>query len=198
MSTIAEYLRLLASSGITLHLGEHELLVRSERGIVDSPLKSEIENRLSEIVHFLSGVETKDPRNSYAEVALDDPMAVSSVQRRLWFLRQQHDNSSAEHVPMTWHGTGALNIAALRAAVDHLVARHEVLRTNVYLHSDQLYMRRADCSRWLVETLDLLGATPESPNLSAERVSSSRAASTFMTTHSYALRYFSIRPIVSH
>jgi amino acid adenylation domain-containing protein len=56
--------------------------------------------------------------------------AVSSAQRRLWFLAQLgQDASRAYHLPQAWLVDGPLDHAALRRALDALVARHEALRT---------------------------------------------------------------------
>jgi amino acid adenylation domain-containing protein/non-ribosomal peptide synthase protein (TIGR01720 family) len=57
------------------------------------------------------------------------PLPLSFAQQRLWFLDQFEPNSTEY---LTWYGVrlhGALDIAALKAALTKLVARHESLRT---------------------------------------------------------------------
>ncbi|MEW1775128.1 amino acid adenylation domain-containing protein [Streptomyces sp. NPDC086777] len=66
---------------------------------------------------------------------------LSHAQRRLWFLHRIHGGSAAYHVPYALHLTGALDVAALRAALDDLVARHEILRT-VYPERDGVPFQR--------------------------------------------------------
>ncbi|MBF6352929.1 non-ribosomal peptide synthase/polyketide synthase [Nocardia flavorosea] len=54
---------------------------------------------------------------------------LSLAQQRMWFLNRFDNRSAAYSVPMAVRLTGALDVAALGAAVGDLVGRHEVLRT---------------------------------------------------------------------
>ncbi|HEX6095008.1 MAG TPA: non-ribosomal peptide synthase/polyketide synthase [Thermoanaerobaculia bacterium] len=59
----------------------------------------------------------------------NQPLPLSLAQQRLWFL-DQLDGSAAYHIPTSLRLIGDLDVTALRAALDRLVARHEVLRTS--------------------------------------------------------------------
>jgi amino acid adenylation domain-containing protein len=54
---------------------------------------------------------------------------LSFAQRRLWFLEELGEVGSTYHIPLRLRLTGPLDGAALRRALDRIVARHEVLRT---------------------------------------------------------------------
>jgi amino acid adenylation domain-containing protein len=56
-------------------------------------------------------------------------MPLSFAQRRLWFLDQLHPQSALYNVVAALRLEGALDIDALRLALDELVRRHESLRT---------------------------------------------------------------------
>ncbi|GAB0103345.1 hypothetical protein JMUB6875_23180 [Nocardia sp. JMUB6875] len=54
---------------------------------------------------------------------------LSAAQLRMWFLNRLEPESPAYNIPGAFDIEGALDITALRAAVDDVVARHESLRT---------------------------------------------------------------------
>ncbi|KAB1159166.1 non-ribosomal peptide synthetase, partial [Micromonospora sp. AMSO12t] len=58
-------------------------------------------------------------------------LPLSFAQRRLWFLEHLGRVGHAYHMPLALQLDGRLDHDALRAALDALVARHEVLRTRI-------------------------------------------------------------------
>ncbi|MEV7229556.1 amino acid adenylation domain-containing protein [Polymorphospora sp. NPDC051019] len=59
------------------------------------------------------------------------PLRLSFAQQRLWFLERLGGVGPAYHMPMALRLDGWLDRSALTAALDALVARHEVLRTRI-------------------------------------------------------------------
>ena len=59
----------------------------------------------------------------------DQPLPLSFAQQRLWFLSQFDGTGEAYHIPGGLRLRGRLDHAALRRALDRIVARHEALRT---------------------------------------------------------------------
>ncbi|HSR22931.1 MAG TPA: condensation domain-containing protein, partial [Candidatus Eisenbacteria bacterium] len=53
---------------------------------------------------------------------------LSFAQQRLWFLEQLHPGRAVYNLPVGWRLRGDLDLAALRAALDGVVARHHTLR----------------------------------------------------------------------
>ncbi len=86
---------------LAAHVGE---LRRSQCGIVDAPI---------------------------VPVARGGALPLSSAQRRLWFLHQLDPDESAYNIPAAYRITGALDVAALQAALNEIVRRHESLRTAI-------------------------------------------------------------------
>ncbi|MFC4590846.1 non-ribosomal peptide synthetase [Sphaerisporangium corydalis] len=63
-------------------------------------------------------------------------MPLSSAQQRLWFLDQLEPGGDEYLIRVALRLTGDLDVAALRGALSHLVARHEVLRTRFAADED--------------------------------------------------------------
>lgn len=61
-----------------------------------------------------------------------DQLPLSFAQQGLWFLDHVDDAGRAYHMPMGARLKGPLDRSALQRALDHLVARHEVLRTTFH------------------------------------------------------------------
>ncbi|MCC8365342.1 amino acid adenylation domain-containing protein [Xenorhabdus sp. PB61.4] len=75
-----------------------------------------------------------------APISARDPqqeIPLSWAQQRLWFLAQLDPAAlTAYHIPAALHLKGQLNTAALQAALDRIVVRHEILRTTIGLAED--------------------------------------------------------------
>lgn len=61
--------------------------------------------------------------------ASDAPAVLSFSQQQLWFLTQMESDSAAYNIPLALRIKGSLNVDALRASLQEIVQRHEVLRT---------------------------------------------------------------------
>ena len=57
-------------------------------------------------------------------------MPASAVQKRLWFVQQLLPTSAAYHMPLGLKFNGDVNVTVLERAINMLIARHEILRTN--------------------------------------------------------------------
>src|SRR5205807_2968462 len=93
-------------------------------------------------------------------------LPLSFAQQRLFFLAQMEEASKAYHVPLGLHLKGELDTAALRRALDRIVARHEALRTTFVLIDGEPVQRIAPAAETRFHLLeqDLRGH----PNAPAE------------------------------
>ncbi|NNB89170.1 non-ribosomal peptide synthase/polyketide synthase, partial [Corallococcus exiguus] len=94
-------------------------------------------------------------------VSREQPLPLSFAQQRLWYLQQMEPTSSAYNNPAIFRLKGDLDRAALQAALDAMVVRHEVLRTTYALEGDHAVQvihppRGLPLQHW-----DVPGDTPE-------------------------------------
>ncbi|GGS82824.1 condensation domain-containing protein [Nonomuraea spiralis] len=93
---------------------------------------------------------------------------LSFQQARLWFLHQLDPGNAAYHMPVTLRLDGELSMETLRAAFQHVVDRHEALRTR-FEPDTQV---QAVLESWAVtpELVDLSGLAPEARRRELDRV----------------------------
>jgi amino acid adenylation domain-containing protein/FkbM family methyltransferase len=72
-----------------------------------------------------------------ARVRREGALPLSFEQQRLWFLDQLMPGNPFYNLPVAYRIIGALDMAALEAGINHIVERHEVLRT-VFTTRDDL------------------------------------------------------------
>ncbi|MFF9690814.1 amino acid adenylation domain-containing protein [Streptomyces sp. NPDC014623] len=142
-------------------LGGHSLLatrlvarVRTARGIevpiralFDSPTVAQLADRIRD-----RGFDTVT-RPALRQTDRPGTLPLSFAQRRLWFLHHLEGPSRAYHVPWLLRLTGELDTDALHAALQDLVARHEVLRT-VFPDQD------GEPCQWILDPADASAAMP--------------------------------------
>jgi amino acid adenylation domain-containing protein len=82
----------------------------------------------------LAGIIQRAQASTMTRIETTDrsqPLPLSLAQQRLWFLHQLDPSASAAyHMPAALRLTGRLDVPALQATLDRVVARHEGLRTS--------------------------------------------------------------------
>ncbi|HEX3475167.1 MAG TPA: amino acid adenylation domain-containing protein, partial [Kofleriaceae bacterium] len=101
---------------------------------VDLPVRALFE--APTVAELAARLEAATPASAElaAEPAIDrvsrgEPLALSFAQQRLWFLDQLEPGGFTYNVPVFLRLSGALDVAALTAALRRVVARHDILRT---------------------------------------------------------------------
>jgi amino acid adenylation domain-containing protein len=85
----------------------------------------------------------------------------SFAQQRLWFLDKLNPDGSVYNVALGWLVEGPLDQAALRAAIDEIVRRHEILRTGFRMNSIEPVQVVAPASPFALELVE--AAADEDP-----------------------------------
>jgi amino acid adenylation domain-containing protein len=116
-------------------LGGHSLLAVRVIARVRETLKLEVTIRdlfgRPVLQDFVSALAIAAPAELLAmsRAPRGERIPLSPAQQRLWFLAQMEGVGAAYHIPMGLQLKGGLDRAALRKALDRIMARHEVLRT---------------------------------------------------------------------
>ena len=90
-----------------------------------------------------------DPSRKHIELSIPDAgiktyYAVSSAQKRLYFLWRLDKSSTAYHMPTIIHLNGRVRVQDLKQAFKKLFARHEMLRTRFHLINDEVVQQIVD------------------------------------------------------
>ena len=129
---IASFLLDLKRQGVHVSLDGSELVVKGSRQALTSEVVDRLRSQKAALVQFLA--------EQLGQVANQSPIPplspgetapVSLVQQSYWFLHQLEDGQAATYsMPIALRLNGRLDVAALEAALNHVVQRHEALRTN--------------------------------------------------------------------
>ncbi len=117
-------------------LGGHSLLATRLVARIRADLGSDVGVRAVFDAPTPAGLATRLPaarpaRPGPVPVPRADRVPLSLAQQRLWFLDQFGGSGAAYNMPVAVRLSGVLDVGALRAALDDVVGRHEVLRTVV-------------------------------------------------------------------
>ena len=109
------------------------------------------------------------------------PLPLSWAQQRLWFLDQlDHAAGAAYHLPAGLRLSGQLDLAALQATLDRIVARHEVLRTAFVLHEGQPRQAIGDAaSGFALAVHDLRGLEAGAREAALQQIAGAEALAPF-------------------
>lgn len=88
-------------------------------------------------------------------------VAASAAQRRLWFLQQYVPESTVYTIATAHVVRGPLDVAAIEASLNRIIARHESLRTTLTLVDGEVVATVADAYTWPLRSIGATGATAE-------------------------------------
>ncbi|MFP2900003.1 condensation domain-containing protein, partial [Corallococcus sp. 4LFB] len=102
-------------------------------------------------------------------VGRDRPLPLSFAQQRLWYLQELEPGSGTYNNPTLFRLVGDLDADALQAALDALVARHEVLRSTYTLDGERAVQVIHPPRGMALQRRDVAGDTPEAREAEMQR-----------------------------
>ncbi|MBV9789592.1 MAG: amino acid adenylation domain-containing protein, partial [Chloroflexi bacterium] len=104
------------------------------RALFEHPTIAELGVAIDEAQRRFETLPTLPPLTRRAE---SGPVPLSFAQQRLWFIEQLQAGNASYHVSAAWQIHGRLDIDALQASLDLVIARHESLRTTFAIADEQ-------------------------------------------------------------
>ncbi|MFO0763229.1 MAG: AMP-binding protein, partial [Byssovorax sp.] len=95
------------------------------RALFEAPSVADLGKRVSALLEAAEGIDVPP----VTRVPRDETLVLSFGQERLWFLAQLDPDDPSYIIPLAVRMEGKLDEAALRASIDAIALRHEVLRT---------------------------------------------------------------------
>jgi amino acid adenylation domain-containing protein/non-ribosomal peptide synthase protein (TIGR01720 family) len=123
----------------------------------------------------------------------NDSLPQSLAQNRLWFVWQMDRHSSAYNIPGGLHLRGELDPDALRQCFQHLIQRHEAVRTRFY-QRDAVALQRIDApGEFQLDVRDLSGLPAEQRQVQAQQIREEQARLPFDLENGPLLRVVLVR-----
>ncbi|MBV8882777.1 MAG: AMP-binding protein, partial [Chroococcidiopsidaceae cyanobacterium CP_BM_RX_35] len=126
---LVEFIQKLSAKNVELWVNGGKLRYRGPQDVLTPALLTEIKRYKEEIIPLLQRIETTKTYPLYP-IARDGQIPLSFAQARLWFLQQVEVDNGFYNIPTARRLEGRLNIAALEYSFNHIIKRHEALRTN--------------------------------------------------------------------
>ena len=131
-------------------LGGHSLLAVQMISRVHDALQAELPLRalfehptVAEVAALAARPQAASLPLRAAERPADGMLPLSFQQQRLWFIQELQGPSATYNMPAALQVSGPLDVDALRASLQALVARHEALRSNIVSVEGQPQVRIA-------------------------------------------------------
>jgi amino acid adenylation domain-containing protein len=110
------------------------------------------------------------PEPPIAVVDRTQPLPLSFAQQRIWLLDRLDPDAATYNMPIVLRLDGALVIDAVRRSLDAIVARHEVLRTQIVMYDGEPRQRAAPHVKLDVPLIDLQVLSPADRDACARRL----------------------------
>jgi amino acid adenylation domain-containing protein len=181
---LIELLREARDSGVELFVDNGDLKLRASRNALKDELRERIRAHKSGLVELLVKLgQSQIALSREAPIAPRDrsqPAPLGYAQQKLWFLDRLDDTAgSAYNVHVALRLSGRLDRAALVAALDGVVARHEILRTR-FVETDGVPSQSiAPAEAFALDELDYTDLAPAERDAALDALNARAARTTF-------------------
>lgn len=155
--TVKDIIQQCSQLAIELNLKDGKLQVLGNKKNLTPVLVEQLKGHRDEIMAYLMDKDTSTihPRPT------TEPLALSNAQTRLWSLDQLADDGRQYNMPAAFTVAGELNSEYLEQALNHIVSRHEPLRTEIIEHNGRPEARLAEGKVCQLQHQDLSGLSAD-------------------------------------
>ncbi|MEO6219284.1 MAG: condensation domain-containing protein, partial [Ginsengibacter sp.] len=145
--------------GVSVSFVEDELSVHVQKGKqIDKLLLDELRINKPFLIHYFKNFANKKDIANLSSIQKIDRdqvkrIPLSFAQERLWFIHQL-EGSLQYHLPTVLRLKGKLNMEALVHALQNIVNRHEILRTNITEEDGSGFQHITKKDKWTLNTVD--------------------------------------------
>ncbi len=128
-------LNLFKQRNIKVSVDNGQLKTLAAPGAIDADLAKEIRNNKFELIEFLQQNQLNNEQAEIFNISKAPSLQhypLSFAQQRIWFIDQTEGQSAHYNMPSVIPFPGAINIMAFQKALNTIVKRHEILRTNYF------------------------------------------------------------------
>ena len=136
------------------------------RQLFESPTVAGLANHLKILLQDQSGTRI----SPIVAVSRDRPIPASFAQQRLWLLREMDPGSTAYNIPAAFSIRGPFDVPALEAALNTIVARHEILRTTFDLVDGSLIQKIRPSLRLELSSSEVAELSPDSRHVAVREI----------------------------
>ena len=127
-----EVLKALRDVNASLHRDGDNLVLNSPRGSISSTLAEEIRINRTELLDLLKVADDSERENvSIVPFTRPKNIPLGLTQQRFWYLASVSPESAIYNLPAAFRLSGELNVAVLELTINHIIDRHEILRTRI-------------------------------------------------------------------
>jgi len=151
MTTTQQLITKLHALDIKLAAQGGKLQIHAPHGVLTPELRAELAARKADLLEFFATHQQQQPILPVA--GTQAPLAYA--QRRLWFLEQLGTTGATYHLATLLRLDGQLQVAALMASLEAIVARHASLRTTYTLVDGEPVQQIAPTMPVMLTAVDL-------------------------------------------
>lgn len=172
MNPIVELLAKLRKLDINLELNNGKLKISAPKGALNEALKESLKEHKEGIVDFLTEVDKRSKQTISLIPKVDPALKLSQIpatdsQARFWFLDKFSPADASFNIPAAVEIRGELNIDVLEKSIQHLIERHDSLRTSFTERDGQPFLQIPDHIDWKLEVVNIGEEASSSEQLDA-------------------------------